>query len=352
MGKRILFFALVLLALCGTVAARTVDDPLDDSAVYEAVPNSAILPEEGADFSEGIQEILSGALGEARTSIGQAAAACAAMMAVVLLCGVFGMEGAAGGAVRLAGTVGLAALFTSQLDTMLRLGTQTIADISEYGKVLLPVMAAAMTASGQPSSSAALYLGTAVFDTLLLTLVNRVLVPVVYVFLALSIANGAVGNDILKRLRELVKDLAAWGLRIILYAFTGYMTLTGVMSGKADASAVKAAKLAISTAVPVVGGILSDASEAVVLGADVVKGSAGLYGALVVLGICAAPFLRLGIQYLMLKGTAAVCSITGEKGQSDLIDAFSQALGLILAMTGTSCLIQLISTVCFMKGAG
>ena len=342
---------LVILALGSTAWARTAEDPLDDSAVYENVPEGAILPEEGADFSEGIQNILSGAVGQARSSLGQAAAMCAAVLAISIICGVFGGAETGGSTVRLVGIVGMAALFTGKMNAMLRLGTDTIGDISEYGKVTLPVMAAAMTASGQPSTSAALYLGTAVFDTLLLTLVNRVLVPVVYVFLALSIANGAVGNDILKRLRELVKNLATWGLRTVLYTFTGYMTITGVISGKADASAVKAAKLAISTAVPVVGGILSDASEAVVLSADVVKGSAGLYGALAVLGICAVPFLRLGIQYLMLKGTAALCAVTGEKSQSDLIDAFSQALGLVLAMTGASCLIQLISTVCFMKGA-
>ena len=171
-------------------------------------------------------------------------------------------------------------------------------------------------------------------------------------YLSLSVANGAVGGDTLKRMRDFIKGAASWGLRIVLYVFTGYMALTGVISGRADASAVKAAKLTISTVVPVVGGILSDASEAVVLGAEVIRGSAGLYGALAILGICAAPFLRLGIQYLMLKASAAVCAVCGGKELPELVDCFSQALGLVLAMTGACCLIQIISVVCFMKGVG
>lgn len=348
MGKKILILLFVLSALTGTVWARNTG--IDDLPIYEEVPDSGIFPEAGTDLTTGLQEILSGAAEEASTSLGKALVLCGGMLAATMLCGVFsGQE--KNTAMNLACVLALSALFTGQLSTLLSLGTSTIQDLSEYGKVLLPVMATAMTAAGQPSSSAALYLGTALFDTILVTLINRLLVPVIYVYLALSIANAAVGNETLKRLRDMMKGLGAWGLKIVLYVFTGYMTLTGVISGKADISAVKATKLAISTAVPVIGGILSDASEAVVLGAETIRGAAGLYGTLVILGICAVPFLRLGIQYLLLKGTAALCAVTGEKNHGELIDCFSQALGFVLAMTGVCCLIQLISIVCFMKGA-
>lgn len=351
MGKRLAILLLIILSLSVPVSARQAKNPLDDSGVYDRIPDSAILPSQDMDFGEGLQDVLSEAVGQARSSFGRAAAACGAMMAVSLLCGILSGESGAAPVVHLAGVAGMTALFTGQVNALLSLGTSTIADISEYSKILLPVLASAMTAAGQPSSSAALYLGTAVFDTLLVTLIRKVLVPVVYVFLALAIGNAAVGNDLLKRMKDFAKGAVSWALRIILYTFTGYMTITGVMSGKADASAVKAAKLAISTAVPVVGGLLSDASEAVVLGAEVVRASAGLFGALAVLGICAAPFLRLGMQYLMVKGTAALCAVTGIKSQADLLDDFSQSLGMVLAMTGTCCLMQLISVVCLMKGA-
>lgn len=347
MAKKILILLLVFALLTGTAWAKS---GIDDSAIYKEAPDNGIIPEAGTDLTAGLGEILSGAAAEASTSFGKALVLCGGMLAAAMLCGIFGARDG-NTAMNLACVLALSALFTSQLSALLSLGTSTIRDLSEYGKVLLPVMAAAMTASGQPSGSAALYLGTELFDTLLITLIDRLLVPLLYVYLALSIANAAVGNETLKRLRDFVKGLGAWGLKIVLYIFTGYMTLTGVISGKADVSAVKATKLAISTAVPVVGGILSDASEAVVLGAETIRGASGLYGALVILGICAVPFLRLGIQYLLLKGTAALCAVIGEKNHGELIDCFSQALGIVLAMTGVCCLIQLISLVCFMKGA-
>jgi stage III sporulation protein AE len=147
-----------------------------------------------------------------------------------------------------------------------------------------------------------------------------------------------------------VKWLMTWCLKIILYVFTGYMGITGVVSGATDAAAMKATKLTISGMVPVVGGILSDASEAILVGAGVMKNAAGIYGLLAVISICIQPFLQIGVQYLLLKLTGAVCGVLGCKEISKLIQDFSTAMGLLLAMTGSVCLLLLISIVCFMKG--
>ena len=130
------------------------------------------------------------------------------------------------------------------------------------------------------------------------------------------------------------------------------MGITGVISGATDAAALKAAKLTISGVVPVVGGILSDASEAVLVSAGMVRNAAGIYGILAILAVFLTPFLRIGCHYLLLRLTGAVCAVFGVKRCSELISQFSAAMGLELAMTGSVCLLQLISTVCFLRGVG
>ena len=57
-------------------------------------------------------------------------------------------------------------------------------------------------------------------------------------------------------------------------------------------------------------------------------------------------------KYLMLKLTGGICGIFGTKATTGLIADVTTALGLLLAMTGSVCLMLLISTVCFMKGVG
>ena len=82
------------------------------------------------------------------------------------------------------------------------------------------------------------------------------------------------------------------------------------------------------------------------------KNAAGIYGIVAVLAIFLEPFLRIGMHYLMLKLTAAVTAIFGCKEMTDLIGSFSEAMGFLLAMTGSVCILLLISTVCFLKGVG
>ena len=250
----------------------------------------------------------------------------------------------------MASSLAIAMLLFGNAHTLIGAATDTVEELSAYGKLLLPVMTAAMAAQGGTTSSGALYAGTAFFDTLLGSLISKWLVPMIYGFLALAVANSALGHDMLKKLRDFVKGMATWCLKTVLYIFTGYMTITGVISGTTDQAAIKAAKLTISGAVPVVGGILSDASESVLVGASLVKNAVGVYGAVALFGVVIGPFLRIGVQYLLLKLTASVCGVFSGKQAGELVQDFSAAMGLLLGMTGAMCLIFLISIVCFLKG--
>lgn len=311
------------------------------------------MPEETGNFAKGLLQIGRKALLALQPELRTAAGTSLSIMALTLLTALAGaMPGRSEKVIGLVCAVALGTLLLKNATTLINLGTETVRQLSDYGKLLLPVMTAALAAQGGTGSAAALYAGTAVFDTVLSSLIGKLLVPLVYVYLALAIANAATGEAMLKKLRDFVKWLMTWSLKTVLYIFTGYMSITGVVSGVTDAATVKAVKLTISGAVPVVGGILADASEAVILSAGVMKSAVGVYGLLAVAAIWLTPFLKLAMQYLLLKLTAAVCAVFGVQRASDLVSDFSGAMGILLGMTGAVSLLLLISTVCMMKGMG
>ena len=319
------------------------------------VPSSSRewMPETTETFTDGLWELLCGILPKIQPAMTEAVRTCLSIVGAVLLTSmVRGFRSASGKTADLAGSIVIGLLLFGASGSMIALGTETVREISDYGKLLLPVMTSAMAASGGVSASGALYLGTAFFDSVLSTAITALLIPLIYVFLALGVANAALGEDILNQMKDFVKWLVTWVLKTLLYVFTGYMGITGVISGTTDAAAMKATKLTISGVVPVVGGILSDATEAVLVGADTVRNAMGIYGLLAVLAIWIGPFLQIGAQYLTLKLTGAVCNIFGSKSTVGLIKDFTSAMGLLLAMTGSVCLMLLVSTVCFMKGVG
>jgi stage III sporulation protein AE len=141
-----------------------------------------------------------------------------------------------------------------------------------------------------------------------------------------------------------------WLLKAILYIFVGYIGISGIISGAADQTAIKATKLTISGMIPVVGGILSDASETLLVSVGVIKNTVGIYGMLSIICIVILPFLKIGFHYLALKISSVVAGMFVPKSISKLLEDFTAVLGLVMGMTGSVCMIQLISLVCFLKG--
>lgn len=343
--KKLLTIVILVWIIAVPAHAETLEAP---PAPEEAMD---LMPVEQNSFGEDLWCVIRNAVAKLEPEIAQCAGVCLSVTAAVMLVSVLDtFPGSTKSVAELAGAVAVACLLISTTNTLVRSAVNTVQTLSDYGKLLLPVMTTAMAAQGGLTGSAALYTGTAVFDAVLSSVISSVLVPLIYIFLVLAIANAGIGEALLGKLKQFIKWLASWGLKTILYVFTGYMTITGVVSGTADQTALKATKLTISGMVPVVGGILSDASETILISAGAVKNAVGVYGLTALIATAIGPFLRIGIQYLMLKITASVCATFGSKRISGLISDVSAAMGILLAMTGTVCLLLIISIVCFMKG--
>ena len=279
------------------------------------------------------------------------AGTCVSVIAVILLQSILEtFSGASKSAVQLSGVVLVGLLLLGPTGNLIQVGVDTVCQLSDYNKLLIPVLTGALAAQGNVSSSTALYAITSFFSTFLTTLITKIAVPMLYILLCLGLVDGIFKNELITKLKDLIKWLITWSLKLSLYIFTGFITITGVVSGTTDASAVKALKLSIAGMVPVVGGIISDASETILLSAQVMKSAAGIYGIYALLAIFVGPFLQIGVQYILLNVTGAVCSAFSSKEGKDLLKNYASGMGLLLAMTGTVCLIFLIGVVCFMKG--
>lgn len=339
---------LILMLLVGLslpVQAAEISPPLVSGEA------ETLMPEQMPSFGEGLWYILKTAVEGLRPDLAESCHLCLSVLGIALLISVLvSFSSRNSELANMVGVLGASTLLLGTTNTMVHIAAATVREISSYGKLLLPVMTAAVAAQGGAGTSAAVYTGTVFFDTLLETVISALMIPMVYLFLALVIGHCAIGENVLKQLRDFLKWLVTWSMKTILYVFTGYMSISSVITGGADKAAIKAAKLTISGAVPVVGSIMSDASETILLGAGVVKNSVGVYGLLAIIAIVISPFLRVGILYLLLKGTAAVCGVFSSGRIADVLQGFSEAMGFLLGMTGTASLLFLVSIVCFLKG--
>lgn len=341
---------IILFLLCALVVL-----PVSAELAAPQVPEagSKLMPAETKDFGQAILQMLRQLLPILTPHFYGALAAAGTVGAVCLLTALV-QTGTKQGkkTVDLVGAVTIAVLLTHSTGAMIRLGEETVTQLGEYSKLLLPAMTAALAAQGAGTAAAALYAGSAAFNTVLCSLLGKLLIPVQYLFLAAAVAGAVLESDVLKNLKDTVKGLLLWCLKTILSLFTAYLGITGVVTGSVDAAAMKAAKAAFGTLVPVVGGVLSEAAEAVLVGTGILRGTMGIYGILASLAVFLEPFCRLGIQYLILKGIGAMCAMFAPKTLTSVIGDFGEVMGMLLGMTGAMCVMSLVTTVCFLKGVG
>ena len=344
---RLLFGILFALSLSIPASASEIQAP--------EVPESAmdIMPENTDSFGNALVELLRKGILLIQPELDGALRTCSGILICALLYSILPiLSEKLTEPMAMAWSVALGTVMLQRTGTMIGYAADALRQICDYGKLLCPVLTTALAAQGGLTTSAALYTGTIVFITLLSILVSRLLIPLVYIFLLFSMASSAIGEGFFRNLADGTKHLLTWLLKTLLIVFTTYMSVTGVVSGTTDAAALKTAKVTLSSVVPVVGGILSDASESVLVSMGILKNAAGIYGILAVLALFMGPFVKVGVQYLLLKGSAALCSLFGDKRISSLVGDFSTAMGLLVAMVAAGCVLILISTVCYLKGIG
>ena len=343
--RKLLLALIITILTVSPVMAVELEPPQAPSKVEK------YIPERSDSFVQDLLYIIKKALEEITPDFTDAMGLCASVIAILLLISaISGFSGIARKTVDLAGVLAVSVLLLNPSRSLIAVGIDTIKSLCEYNKLLLPVLTTALASQGGTATSAALYGGTVVLNSVLTSLMTKVITPLLYAYIVVGIVGASTGEKLLKQLLGFLKWSMTWLLKITAYVFTGYMGITGVICGTVDASTMKAAKLTISGTVPVIGNIISDASEAVLVGMGVIKNSAGLYGALVILAIWITPFLHVGLHYLLMKITSGITSLIGDHKMVAVVAHFSSAMGFVLAMIGVACILQLISIVCFLKG--
>lgn len=251
--------------------------------------------------------------------------------------------------VSLCGCAAITLICVSDANSYIALGTKTINDISAFSKILLPAMCTASAACGAISSSAVRYAASALFMDVFISVAQNVIVPFIYAYIAVSIASAAFDNPLLASIAKLFKWVSTSLMTLLSLGFTVYIGVSSAIASGGDKLASKIAKTTISTALPVVGGIISDAASSVVAGAEIIKNTLGAFGMIAVLAFCISPLVIIGLNYLAFKGAAACASALRVSQIGALTQSIGSAFGMLLGLIGCCGVMMFISMISCMR---
>lgn len=223
--------------------------------------------------------------------------------------------------------------------------SEAIVNIDRFSKILTPVFAISTAVAKHPLTAVSVASVSLIFMNIFTTIVLNIILPAIYMFAVLYVVGTMTDTPILYKLCDLVK----WGItmfyKIIVMVFVGYISLSGIISSAGDVAAIKTTKTVISNSVPIVGSIISDASDAILSGANILKTSIGVYGVLGVCALCLVPFIGSLANYLVFKVTSAISASLCNLSAIKAVDGIATAYGLALASLATCCALQFITIV-------
>lgn len=343
---------------------QIIDSQYDSLELEEL---EAALPEAGTeimgdigitsdiDIDTGLSRIYEKGLDEIGGIFKGAVRSAVLILIIAVLCSVsenFFESGAFGGApnyIALAGVLAISVVAVGDVNAFIGFGYTTLQELNDVSKVLLPTLTAAAAAGGAVTSAAAKYAATALFMDVLITLAGGLLMPVIYAYIASSVAEAAIGGEGLSGASGFLKWLATTILTLLALSFVVYISITGIVSSTADAATIRVAKTTLSTVFPVVGSIISDAASSVLAGASVLKNAIGVFGMLAVLSVCLLPFLNLGTHYILYKAVSKLSATISGARISKLVSSIGTAFGLVMSLTGACALMLFFSIISMLK---
>ena len=236
----------------------------------------------------------------------------------------------------------LAALIVQAFGSAARLVTSTVKSTSVFINALAPVLMTMLVTSGGIVSAAAVNPIILLAAQLAATVVERLLMPLLYSSAALYLVSEINETIRVVKFADFLKKTVKWALCLILTVFAGILAIQGFCSVPMDGAAAKAAKYVVGTAVPVVGSILSDTVETVAGCSLVVKNATGAAGMIAVLIIATAPVLRLLAVCAVFHISAAVIEPIADKRIANVMSNVASVTSLMAAIVITVALLFLI----------
>ncbi len=219
---------------------------------------------------------------------------------------------------------------------------QTLEDITLFIRLLVPAYLISVGVSTGAATAAVASQMMLLVIYGMEYILSKGAIPLVYSFVMLSMINGIWVEEKLTMLIELLEKAVGWILKGAVGVVTGISIFQALITPVVD-SVKKSALQRIVSAIPGVGNAADGAVELVLGSALVIKNSIGVVLLILILVLCAAPLLKIGLIAGVLKCAAAFMGIVSDKRITTCVNRAGDGGLLLLKTAGTAILLFLIS---------
>jgi stage III sporulation protein AE len=222
-------------------------------------------------------------------------------------------------------------LAIGSLTIAIDLGRTAVTDMVTFMQILFPILLTLLAAMGGLASAAIFHPIMVLVLGLLSTVVKNVIIPLIFFSAILGFVNSISDRFQVSRLAGLFRQVSITLVMLLMTVFIGVISVQGVAGSIADGVALRTVKFATDAFIPVVGGMFSDAIEAVIGGALLLKNAVGLVGVIIIFVLCALPSLKILALIFIYKLAGALMQPMGAGQVADCLEHLEKSLTVLFA---------------------
>lgn len=211
------------------------------------------------------------------------------------------------------------------------IGRDTINRMVDFMLALLPTLLTLLASVGGFASAS-------VFDPIIMISVQFIsytvrdfILPIIFLTAVLTIVNNLSDTFQVTKLSGLMKQVCVWTMGFMLTIFIGIITIRSTTAQTLDQVAVKTAKFAVDSFIPVVGKCLSDAVGTIASYSLVLKDAISTVGLIALVITCVFPLIKIVSMIFIYKAAAAIIEPISDKRIIDCLNGVGNSLTLIFA---------------------
>ena len=222
-------------------------------------------------------------------------------------------------------------------------GREVVDNMVNFMQALLPVLLTLLVTVGGVTSAAIMSPALLTVLALFGTMIKDFILPLLLFAAILGIMSNLTDRINVSNLAGLLNSVAMGALGVFTTVFLGILALQGVAGAVGDSLTIRTAKFATDAFIPVVGGMFSDALEAVVGTSLLIKNAVGIAGMVLIAAAMVTPLLKIITLAFIYKLSGALIQPIGDGQMVGCLNDLSKSLFLIFSAVATAGLLFFFS---------
>lgn len=237
----------------------------------------------------------------------------------------------------------IASVLVIKISPTVGLAASAIGITADFVYAFVPVFCAIVAAGGGVSAGFSANAMLLMLSQGLSFLSANVLLPLINCFLGIGICSSLRPQIGLARLTASLKKILTTGMAFLSGTFVSILSIKTTISSRADVLGIRSLRFVINTAVPVVGGALSEGLTSIQSYSSLIKSSVGAVGMIAAALVLLPPLVEVLLWRGVLAVSQLICEVFGDNAVSQLLGVFKDTMLLIYVVLIIAMLTTVIS---------